>query len=58
MRKAAGPHSVRTLELRALAMAAAGCPAPAVQCFSLAEAATARRALETRATVLTVVIKP
>ncbi|WP_256107934.1 zinc-binding dehydrogenase [Streptomyces sp. ODS05-4] len=49
---------IRTLELRALAEAAAGRLRPAVQCFPLAEAAAAHRALETRATVGKVVLVP
>ncbi|MFE7275063.1 zinc-binding dehydrogenase [Streptomyces sp. NPDC057623] len=58
MRKAGGPHPVRTLELRALAEAAAGRLTPAVQRFPLAEAAAAHRALETRATTGKVVLEP
>ncbi|ELS54181.1 zinc-binding dehydrogenase [Streptomyces viridochromogenes] len=58
MRKAGGPDPVRTLELRALAEAAEGRLAPAVQRFPLAEAAAAHRALETRATTGKVVLEP
>ncbi|MFC8513006.1 zinc-binding dehydrogenase [Streptomyces sp. NPDC057257] len=58
MRKAGGPDPVRTLELRALAEAAAGRLAPAVQRFPLAEAAAAHRALETRGTTGKVVLEP
>ncbi|MGI5482104.1 zinc-binding dehydrogenase [Streptomyces lavendofoliae] len=56
LRKAGG--DVRTLELRALAEAAAGRLRPAVQRFPLADAATAHRALETRATMGKVVLVP
>ncbi|MFF7720489.1 zinc-binding dehydrogenase [Streptomyces luteogriseus] len=56
--KAGGPDPVRTLELRALAEAAAGRLTPAVQRFPLAEAAAAHRALETRGTVGKVVLEP
>jgi NADPH2:quinone reductase len=56
--KAGGPHPVRTLELRALAEAAAGRLTPAVQRFPLAEAAAAHRALETRGTTGKVVLEP
>ncbi|MFC3573149.1 zinc-binding dehydrogenase [Streptomyces yaanensis] len=58
MRKAGGPDPVRTLELRALAEAAAGRLTPAVQRFPLAEAAAAHRALENRGTVGKVVLEP
>jgi NADPH2:quinone reductase len=58
MRKAGGPHPVQTLELRALAEAAAGRLTPAVQRFPLAEAAAAHRALETRVTTGKVVLEP
>ncbi|NUR68239.1 MAG: zinc-binding dehydrogenase [Streptomyces sp.] len=58
MRKAGGPNPVRTLELRALAEAAAGRLTPAVQRFPLAEAAAAHRALETRGTTGKVVLEP
>ncbi|GAA4044354.1 zinc-binding dehydrogenase [Streptomyces shaanxiensis] len=58
MRKAGGPNPVQTLELRALAEAAAGRLTPAVQHFPLAEAAAAHRALETRGTVGKVVLEP
>ncbi|MER5575825.1 zinc-binding dehydrogenase [Streptomyces massasporeus] len=56
--KAGGPDPLRTLELRALAEAAAGRLTPAVQRFPLAEAAAAHRALETRGTVGKVVLEP
>jgi hypothetical protein len=55
---AGDPHSVRILALGALAAAAVRYLVPAVQRFSLAEAAAACRALETRATVGMVVLKP
>ncbi|HZF90389.1 zinc-binding dehydrogenase [Streptomyces sp.] len=58
MRKAGGPDPVRTLELRALAEAAAGRLVPAVHRFPLAEAATAHHALETRGTTGKVVLEP
>jgi NADPH2:quinone reductase len=58
MRKAGGENPVRTLELRALAEAAAGRLVPAVQRFPLAEAAAAHRALETRGTTGKVVLEP
>jgi NADPH2:quinone reductase len=58
MRKAGGAHPVQTLELRALAEAAAGRLTPAVQRFPLAEAAAAHRALETRGTTGKVVLEP
>ncbi|SNX62112.1 NADPH:quinone reductase-like Zn-dependent oxidoreductase [Streptomyces sp. TLI_55] len=58
MRKAGGPHPVQTLELRALAEAAAGRLTPAVQRFPLTEAAAAHRALETRGTTGKVVLEP
>ncbi|WP_405735210.1 zinc-binding dehydrogenase [Streptomyces sp. NBC_00028] len=58
MRKAGGPNPVRTLELRALAEAAAGRLTPAVQRFPLAEAAAAHRALETRGTTGKVILEP
>ncbi|NUR42658.1 MAG: zinc-binding dehydrogenase [Streptomyces sp.] len=58
MQKAGGPNPVRTLELRALAEAAAGRLTPAVQRFPLAEAAAAHRALETRGTTGKVVLEP
>ncbi|MFE9647412.1 zinc-binding dehydrogenase [Streptomyces sp. NPDC006365] len=58
MQKAGGPNPVRTLELRALAEAAAGRLTPAVQRFPLAEAAAAHRALENRGTIGKVVLEP
>ncbi|GHJ34509.1 hypothetical protein Sm713_01180 [Streptomyces sp. TS71-3] len=58
MEKAGGPHPIRTLELRALAEAAAGRLVPAVQRYPLAEAAAAHRDLESRATVGKVVLEP
>jgi len=58
MRKTGGPHPVQTLELRALAEAAAGRLSPVVQRFPLAEAAAAHHALQTRATIGKVVLEP
>ncbi|WP_425585718.1 zinc-binding dehydrogenase [Streptomyces longisporus] len=58
MRKAGGPNPLQTLELRALAEAAAGRLTPAVQRFPLAAAAAAHRALETRGTTGKVVLEP
>ncbi|WP_316749720.1 zinc-binding dehydrogenase [Streptomyces herbicida] len=58
LKRAGGPDPVRTLELRALAEAAAGRLTPAVTRFPLAEAATAHRALEGRGTVGKVVLEP
>ncbi|MFI6037746.1 zinc-binding dehydrogenase [Streptomyces sp. NPDC051315] len=58
MARAGGPDPLRTLELRALAEAAAGRLTPAVQRFPLAEAAAAHRALENRATTGKVVLEP
>ena len=58
MRRAGGPNPVQTLELRALAEAAAGRLTPAVQRFPLAGAAAAHHALETRATTGKVVLEP
>ncbi|MEV5318615.1 zinc-binding dehydrogenase [Streptomyces sp. NPDC052687] len=58
MRKAGGDNPVRTLELRALAEAAAGRLVPAVQRFPLTEAAAAHRALENRGTTGKVVLEP
>ncbi|BBC34303.1 Oxidoreductase [Streptomyces graminofaciens] len=57
-RRAGGPDPIRTLELRALAEAAAGRLTPAVHRFPLAEAATAHRALENRGTTGKVVLEP
>ncbi|MET9731363.1 zinc-binding dehydrogenase [Streptomyces sp. NPDC006458] len=56
--RAGGPDPLRTLELRALAEAAAGRLTPAVHRFPLAEAAAAHRALETRGTTGKVVLEP
>ncbi|MFD0315811.1 zinc-binding dehydrogenase [Streptomyces flavalbus] len=56
--KAGGDNPVRTLELRALAEAAAGRLVPAVRRFPLAEAAAAHRALESRGTTGKVVLEP
>ncbi|POX50249.1 oxidoreductase [Streptomyces sp. Ru71] len=56
--RAGGPDPLRTLELRALAEAAAGRLTPAVQRFPLAEAAAAHRALQTRRTTGKVVLEP
>ncbi|MGW2297585.1 zinc-binding dehydrogenase [Streptomyces violaceorubidus] len=58
MAKAGGADPVRTLELRALAEAAAGRLAPAVRRFPLADAAAAHRALENRGTTGKVVLEP
>jgi NADPH2:quinone reductase len=56
--KTGGPNPLRTLELRALTEAATGRLTPAVHRFPLAEAATAHRALENRATTGKVVLEP
>ncbi|MFF7314814.1 zinc-binding dehydrogenase [Streptomyces sp. NPDC008137] len=56
--KAGGPDPLRTLELSALAEAAAGRLTPAVQRFPLREAAAAHRALESRGTTGKVVLEP
>ncbi|MDQ0934447.1 zinc-binding dehydrogenase [Streptomyces turgidiscabies] len=56
--KTGGPNPLRTLELRALTEAATGRLTPAVHRFPLTEAATAHRALETRATTGKVVLEP
>jgi NADPH2:quinone reductase len=58
LERAGGPDPLRTLELRALAEAAAGRLVPAVQRFPLAEAAAAHRALESRRTTGKVVLEP
>ncbi|CAM5473985.1 2-haloacrylate reductase [Streptomyces rochei] len=58
MERAGGENPLRTLELRALAEAAAGRLTPAVQRFPLARAAAAHRALETRRTTGKVVLEP
>ncbi|MFI1757380.1 zinc-binding dehydrogenase [Streptomyces sp. NPDC020571] len=58
MEKAGGADPVRTLELRALAEAAAGRLVPAVRRFPLADAAAAHRALENRGTTGKVVLEP
>ncbi|MEU9351754.1 zinc-binding dehydrogenase [Streptomyces griseoloalbus] len=58
LRKAGGPHPLRTLELRALTEAAEGRLTPAVQRFPLAEAAAAHRALQNRSTTGKVVLEP
>lgn len=52
------PGGLRALEERSLAEAAAGRLVPVVQTFKLEEAATAHRALESRATVGKVVLIP
>lgn len=56
--RAGGTDPMRTLELRALAEAAAGRMRPAVTRFPLTAAAAAHRALETRATIGKVVLEP
>ncbi|CAL9545550.1 zinc-binding dehydrogenase [Streptomyces sp. enrichment culture] len=58
MERAGGTDPVRTLELRALAEAAAGRLVPAVRRFPLADAAAAHRALESRGTTGKVVLEP
>ncbi|WP_199578545.1 zinc-binding dehydrogenase [Streptomyces sp. CRB46] len=58
MERAGGENPLRTLELRALAEAAAGRLTPAVQRFPLARAAAVHRALETRRTTGKVVLEP
>ncbi|MFD7134051.1 zinc-binding dehydrogenase [Streptomyces sp. NPDC059894] len=58
LERAGGPDPLRTLELRALAEAAAGRLTPAVHRFPLAEAAAAHRALQSRATTGKVVLEP
>lgn len=57
-RRAGGPDPIRTLELRALAEAAAGHLTPAVHRFPLSEAAAAHHALENRGTTGKVVLEP
>jgi NADPH2:quinone reductase len=54
----ARPQGVRGLEETALSWASTGRLRPAVQCFPLSRAAEAHRALETRATVGKVVLRP
>ncbi|QNS04979.1 zinc-binding dehydrogenase [Streptomyces xanthii] len=56
--RAGGPDPLRTLELRALDLAARGVFRPALHRFPLAEAAAAHHALETRATTGKVVLEP
>ncbi|MFI7011533.1 zinc-binding dehydrogenase [Streptomyces sp. NPDC050145] len=56
--RAGGPDPLRTLELRALDLAARGIFRPALHRFPLAEAAAAHHALETRATTGKVVLEP
>ncbi|MFF2022961.1 zinc-binding dehydrogenase [Streptomyces sp. NPDC058171] len=58
MEKAGGENPIRTLELRALALAAEGRLVPAVTRFPLAAAARAHRDLESRRTVGKVVLEP
>ncbi|MBC9716563.1 zinc-binding dehydrogenase [Streptomyces sp. TRM66268-LWL] len=58
MEKAGGDNPVRTLENRALALAAEGVLRPTVTRFPLAEAAAAHRALQERGTVGKVVLEP
>lgn len=58
LNRTGGPNPLRTLELRALAEAAAGRLTPAVTRFPLAAAADAHRALENRGTVGKVVLEP
>ncbi|MFB9462239.1 zinc-binding dehydrogenase [Streptomyces cinereospinus] len=58
LERAGGPDPLRTLELRALAEAAAGRLTPAVHRFPLSEAAAAHRALENRGTTGKVVLEP
>ncbi|MFD9204012.1 zinc-binding dehydrogenase, partial [Streptomyces anthocyanicus] len=58
LQRTGGPNPLRTLELRALTEAAEGRLVPDVHRFPLAEAATAHRALETRATHGKVVLEP
>ncbi|MET7637276.1 zinc-binding dehydrogenase [Streptomyces sp. NPDC005438] len=53
-----GPEGVRAAQAEALALAAEGTWRPLVQLFPLAEAATAHRALEGRATIGKVVLTP
>lgn len=58
LKRAGGPNPLRTLELAALAEAAAGRLTPAVTRFPLRHAAAAHRALESRETVGKVVLEP
>ncbi|SDL08513.1 zinc-binding dehydrogenase [Streptomyces indicus] len=58
MQKAGGDNPVRTLESRALALAAEGVLRPQVTRFPLSEAAAAHRALQERGTVGKVVLEP
>ncbi|WP_433546934.1 zinc-binding dehydrogenase [Streptomyces sp. CA-294286] len=58
LRKAGGDDPIRTLETRALALAAEGRLRPAVQRYPLAEAARAHHDLENRNTVGKVVLEP
>ncbi|MFI6940617.1 zinc-binding dehydrogenase [Streptomyces sp. NPDC050418] len=58
MQRAGGDNPVRTLETRALALAAEGVLRPAVTRFPLAQAAAAHRALQERGTVGKVVLEP
>ncbi|MFE5624464.1 zinc-binding dehydrogenase [Streptomyces virginiae] len=58
LQRAGGDDPLRLLETRALAQAAAGRLRPALTRYPLAEAATAHRDLETRATTGKVVLEP
>ncbi|GAA3488718.1 zinc-binding dehydrogenase [Streptomyces cremeus] len=57
-RAGGGPNPIRTLETRALALAAEGVLRPAVQLYPLAEAARAHEDLENRRTTGKVVLVP